>query len=938
MAINRSRKLVRYCLSRRLSVQEFGSLLQEYRNEVDGKLLFNALVDCRISFCAPGDPLLSLYLEHVEITGILNVSTALLIIINKWNKSKESQSLHILECYSRLLQDFVMVILSPKFKASLDDVRASLELSSRWLASLAPQVSHELDGPMAKTHMVEALAFLVASLASTTAGCEALAVTNSPDSVSRELPSRVQALRISVRQSLDLAQYSTLSSHLLSRINGVLDVLNQDASLGGDSSAQLPDIRTMQFEARVPETHMVASRAATILHLTAMLSAGSTIDDGALVNYLCTRHQNDYQAVFTDLFILSFHILREQFSNTETTLCYQQCRVFLQNKLPSLLSMISASSFNGFDTEQTIVETWPLALGQLSTPELMSVGFRFIYICSLHRLVSHSTSIQLIGNDDSISGLSKGLYAKDDLVSQVISNHTRGPKLVEELIRSDGSAGSISHALVEIMHNYCRTKETQYLKDLSNAIIRKPAAINCITLFVPPSFWLGPICMLLDEWRWNEIHGEAQPVYDDFGAAFLLLQVCKARLSLSETDLGIRKRDGFLSEFYNNANADIDLEHLSEERRTHLGNWINALYLAEGLSDELFTNCSPHDFYILIPTLLRQSITAYHQEKLTKESLKAGLEYLLEPFLLPSLFPALNWITRVLQEDTLDTSFILDVLIKVPGSPESRDIHGTILSMSAGSLGEQIKSKQMHDDGKLMAISEQLNHYPEFSFSVKSRWFNDYDRISTTLQQSIITMITSNEAVTSPDHSTPDITTMVHTAVGVLGAQGTLRILLRVLIQLSDSHEFLSAVDTISTIVCVGGRQLKEALKVQHQSLGRILKKESILAEAVVRLHRQVEGYTNLLTVQDMNLNEFTFAQHLSNIDTANPNLDGVPTSAGPMDTQVDQEQADGIDQVLDEAAALGSLDSNDADMNFDALYGLQNNDMDLNDLDLDMF
>jgi hypothetical protein len=56
------------------------------------------------------------------------------------------------------------------------------------------------------------------------------------------------------------------------------------------------------------------------------------------------------------------------------------------------------------------------------------------------------------------------------------------------------------------------------------------------------------------------------------------------------------------------------------------------------------------------------------------------------------------------------------------------------------------------------------------------------------------------------------------------------------------------------------------------------------------------------------------------------------------MDMQGDQEQADGIDQVLDEVAAMGNLDANDADMNFDALYGLQGSDMDLNDLDLDMF
>jgi mediator of RNA polymerase II transcription subunit 5 len=57
------------------------------------------------------------------------------------------------------------------------------------------------------------------------------------------------------------------------------------------------------------------------------------------------------------------------------------------------------------------------------------------------------------------------------------------------------------------MHTYCQTKETQYLKDVANAIIRKPAAINIIALFIRPSFFLGPLCNLLDEWRWDEIHG-----------------------------------------------------------------------------------------------------------------------------------------------------------------------------------------------------------------------------------------------------------------------------------------------------------------------------------------------------------------------------------------------------------------------------------------------
>jgi mediator of RNA polymerase II transcription subunit 5 len=57
------------------------------------------------------------------------------------------------------------------------------------------------------------------------------------------------------------------------------------------------------------------------------------------------------------------------------------------------------------------------------------------------------------------------------------------------------------------MHAHCRNKETQSLKNLANAITRKPSAINCISLFIRPSSFMAPLCHLLDEWRWDEIHG-----------------------------------------------------------------------------------------------------------------------------------------------------------------------------------------------------------------------------------------------------------------------------------------------------------------------------------------------------------------------------------------------------------------------------------------------
>ncbi|KIV78507.1 hypothetical protein PV11_10217 [Exophiala sideris] len=942
MAISKVSELVRYCLLRRISVDEFGRLVQTYQDEFDGKRLFAALIECRLSFCAPGDPLISLYLDHVGTTGVVSISDALLVMVRRWNNDKGAPTQNALQCCNQTLQDITMVIVSNKYKTNPSEAQASLLLSSRWLATLARQASQNVAPALTveQSHVLESLAFLVASMAATDAGLEALSL--SVDTMSNTSKAASQDLRASLRQALELCLplYSTLSTHLMDRLNTVLkhiNLLEHGSTQPAGSSAQTSEIQVLQFQVSIPDTHMVAARAATIVYLEAMFTMGSTIDDGTLINYLCSRHQNDYQAVSVDLIVSAFQILKAKSVSPQSPLPYQQCRIFVQNKLPNLLSMVSASSFNSFDTQQTITDAWTQVISQLSGQEIMLTGFHFLHTCSLHHLITQQAAIQLAGNEEALSGMSKGLYTKDDLVSQVVGNHTRGPKLVEELVRSDGSAGFISQAIVEIMHNYCQNKETQYLKDLANAIIRRPAAINCISLFIRPSYWVGPMCTLLDEWRWDEIHGEAQPVYDEFGAVFLLVLVTKARLQLPQSDLGIRKKDGFLSEYMNNGDSEKELGSLSEVRMAHLGNWINALYLAEGLSDELFTNCSPHDFYILIPTLLRQSITAYQQDKLTQDSLKAGLDYLLEPFLLPSLASALSWIANILHDESSAAAVILDVIMKPPGNPESRDIHRTILAMCGSELQKSVDSVQPQLD-QLNGTQAILKQCPVFSFSPDQGV--DPSQIAAVLQEGVVAMITSAGAsVVQEQSSTSDICSMVNCAIDSLGLQGTLRVLLAVLLQMSDSPDFLFALDTVSTIVCTVPRGLRETLRLLYTNLGTLLKKgDTLSAEAVVRLHRQVEAFANLLTVQEMGLDAFAFAQQLTNIDTADPNLDGATAVSGAMDLQGDQEPADGIDQVLDEVAAMGNLDSNDADMNFDALYGLQNTDMDLNDLDLDMF
>jgi mediator of RNA polymerase II transcription subunit 5 len=58
------------------------------------------------------------------------------------------------------------------------------------------------------------------------------------------------------------------------------------------------------------------------------------------------------------------------------------------------------------------------------------------------------------------------------------------------------------------MHRYCQNKETAPLKELCSLIVRKPETIEVIALFSPVTHILGPLCALLDGWKWDDLHGE----------------------------------------------------------------------------------------------------------------------------------------------------------------------------------------------------------------------------------------------------------------------------------------------------------------------------------------------------------------------------------------------------------------------------------------------
>jgi hypothetical protein len=159
---------------------------------------------------------------------------------------------------------------------------------------------------------------------------------------------------------------------------------------------------------------------------------------------------------------------------------------------------------------------------------------------------------------------------------------------------------------------------------------------------------------------------------------------------------------------------------------------------------------------------------------------------------------------------------------------------------------------------------------------------------------------------------------------GLMRARGPEAALRAILYTLSTDPP--TALDVMATLICVMDRQLRDLLRLKFTTL-----KDPMTAAEIVHLHRRVEAYASVLIVQDIGM-EFV---QLSNMDTADANLD-----------TTQEQPVDDIDQVLNETAAMGSMEQpeipmDQSDMTMDDFYGLQGDNMglgNLDDLDLEIF
>ncbi|KAI0023544.1 mediator complex subunit Med5 [Xylariomycetidae sp. FL0641] len=647
----------------------------------------------------------------------------------------------------------------------------------------------------------------------------------------------------------------------------------------------------------IPELPVTNSRAGLYIYLNAALVGRPLIDDAVLFNYLNIRYQGDVQTCAIDLILASFDVLANAMFRNEGQKSGHLLRSYLINKLPLLLDTLSASMFAPLTPQFCITE----ALAQVDTnafPTFSAMfdsnnsnGFTesvrqdFCFACCLHGLIPESSIEGLLGEITYQTLPQGGRYNKDALVQECMANPERIQDMIRELDNMDGNVGAVCQALIEVIGRLCSSKETMSLKQLCGQLAKKPLSLDVLLLFGKPTAILHPLCELLDNWRYDEDQGEYQPVYEEFGAVLLLLLAFVYRYNFTPADLGIRSPDSFVAKLLHNGRLSKLFEELTDQEKSHMDGWVHGLFDTEagGLGDELMSSCPPQDFYLLIPTLFSQIVLAFGTSHLDEESLKTGIEYLVDTFLLPSLVMAMTYMSSQLwtdrKEDQKAVIRILQlVLLTKQGSDEAQSMLSAVLNIVAKPLEHALRTYQKQDpkSQEIEPLLTSLSEYTRLSRRTAGAGHNELEAWASTPNGGLAAAIrlTVQGFVQWSVHPGINVMPTSYThrqmlaALRLLGAKRLLYLILEEVKQQTDAGNGSIVHDVATALVCAPDAtnvppptmmaqlmdpnnppvppqtriSLRQQLKFEAEDFKTIHKSDPVMAENIIRLYRRVEA------------------------------------------------------------------------------------------------
>ncbi|WEW55466.1 mediator complex subunit [Emydomyces testavorans] len=903
--------LLEKCICQRIIVSEFRdfSKIMMRRHPISGKELIRIVLDARLASNIMWDPLIPLYVEALQRLGYVSVPEILKPLLS----------------YSTLYDDSYPVSKTGSDgKGVKRKKKASTLMTDNKIIQNAMTAITLGRGPKSTRGAIDILNVIATWISML------LAWNPSGDGPLSEQPGDRK------RFGKALSAYIPLCSEYSIPLRNRLESIQKDFNLyPNDASKRLEEsmmgdvsVAALQFESNVVDVPVISSRAGLYIYINAL---------------------GHHVAMVEELVTAAFDVLSNGMYRNESSKTMFLFRAFLVNKLPPFLAYMSASSMEPIPMELCITRalsrvdpnTFPSfseTFSMQGNSVLSDVRQEFLFSCALHKLIPESSIERLLGENPMQTLPVGGQFMKHNLIAQMNNNPERAEQLLSGIESMEGNAGAIVDAITEVMHNLCARKETMTLKNICNSLSRRPQALDIMLLFKSPVFILQPLCSLLDAWKWDEEPGESQPVYDEFGSILLLVLAFKYKYNLTPLDLGINSPYSFTLRLLESGASSRRLEDLTENQNQNLGAWITALFVAEGISDESMSSCSPQEFYLLVATLFSQSLSACEAGKLEFETLKGGFESQLYFEKQSTLVMALTWLGNHIweSESDLTTSLkILHGLVKPASiSGEAQEIHSTVLYITSGALEATLKDTRARHPSRtdIKPILDVLEPYHSFRRTGASQsteldiWRANpaggglVTSIRNTFSSLVLWSTDPEISMTPPNYTHRQL-------LAGLGHVGSERVLQGLIDELKLQTETGSgdlAFDIATTLICAPQAEtftteqalyrhmagdkstvplsttltLRDALGLLRESLPKLIETDPHRAELIVRLHRRVEA---LCSIPQMPAGEVDVGNIMDNI-----NLEAV---SGTAEQQQQQHGAESSNQGI--MAAPGDTPGN---------------------------
>ncbi|ORX92901.1 mediator complex, subunit Med5 [Clohesyomyces aquaticus] len=781
-----------------------------------------------------------------------------------------------------------------------------------------------------------------------------------------ELLSRRQAKDIRRRFASSLSTFIPFLSQTSLQIANRLEISQKEHDLhdksltnaDGDPAENAGlEVAALQVNA-VIDLPIINTRAGLYVFLNSLLVARPLTDDFTIVNYLHARYKIDPQNIAAELITASFDVLANAMYRSESTQTMFSLKSFLVNKVPLLMTQPSLSTYPmtaELCIQQALSHVDPNAFPSFSqgfddmignNNSLSDVRQDFLNSCALHGLIPANTVERLLG-ETPMQGPPETKYVKKDLLAQCKVNFEKVNMFIDELENLDGNGGAIVGAVTEFVSHLCETQMTMYLKTICNLLSRKPQALDVMLQFTSPASILRPLCQFLDEWRYEGDQGEYQPVYDEFGAILVLILASVHRYDLTFHDLGV-SHDSFVAQLLERGHLSLVPEDLTEEQGRNLGSWLRGLYDSdkEGLKDDVFASCRPQEFYLIVPTLFGQTVMACSAEVLTLDSVKGGLEYLHETFLLPSLIGGLTWMaSHALKQTHQDLDVLMQIFHKLirsaPTSGDAQAMHSTIMSIVSSRLEKCFRTlKKRHPrrtdiDPLLQAIKGNLDYERTVyaSMTELDQWTSAPNNTLTSSLRHTVQQLSHWPSPASLQLNPPSYThRLLFACLSILGASKTLRAIVDEIKAQTEAGNGAAALDVGVCLICAPSVEnspltvdvaaptpprsrmnLAEMLKDQFDNATSVMSSDPIAAETIVRLHRRVESHLSLIAQAGLQAPQMSLPDvDLVNVQTQDlPGIDikAMNDAATAAITGTDLNK-DSLQRSLDEHLQLSAVDN----------------------------